>query len=126
MKRIVSLAALATALVTTPALAEDAKTPQQQADEFVVSTEAKLAKAGVEAAQASWVYSTYINQDTEAMTARPVAMLPLVYGSLVSRARSSGVSWRSTSMRFAPTSMRNSRTPISCMSQRAAWKSGLS
>lgn len=79
MKRIVSLAALATALVTTPAMAQDAKTPQQQADEFVVSTEAKLAKAGVEAAQASWVYSTYINQDTEAMTARAGA----AYNSLV-------------------------------------------
>ncbi len=81
MKRIVSLAALATALVASPAIAqsETAKTPQQKADEFVITTEAKLAKAGVEAAQASWVYSTYINQDTEALTARAGAN----YNSLI-------------------------------------------
>jgi peptidyl-dipeptidase A len=71
MLRFASLAALAVALSTTPALAEDFKsTPQQKADEFVIMTEAKMAKSGIEGAQAGWVYETYINQDTEALTAR--------------------------------------------------------
>ncbi|MFZ5745798.1 MAG: M2 family metallopeptidase [Pseudomonadota bacterium] len=70
MKRIVSLAALATALVAAPALAQDAKTPQAEADVFVAKAEKELNQAVIESAQAGWVYETYINQDTEALTAR--------------------------------------------------------
>lgn len=70
MKRIVSLAALATALVTAPALAQDAKTPQAEADAFVAKAEKDFNQAVIESGQAAWVYETYINQDTEALTAR--------------------------------------------------------
>jgi len=107
MKRIVSLAALATALVAFPALAqsEAAKTPQQKADEFVITTEAKLAKAGVEAAQAAWVYSTYINQDTEAMTARAGAN----YNSLVVKSAIEAAGHANTSGLSADTARKLSR-----------------
>lgn len=70
MKRIVSLAALATALLASPALAQDAKTPQSEADAFVAKAEKDFNQAVIEASQAGWVYETYINQDTEALTAR--------------------------------------------------------
>jgi len=79
MFRFVSLAALAVALSTTPALAQESKpTPQKEADDFVVTAEAQLVKAGIEAQQAEWVYETYITQDTEALTARAGA----TYGAL--------------------------------------------
>jgi len=71
MKAIVSFAALAAALAATPALAADAK----EADAFVARAEAELGKAVVEAAQADWVYNTYITEDTEAMTARADAAI---------------------------------------------------
>lgn len=75
MKRIVSLAALATALVTAPAVAQDAKTPQAEADAFVAKAEKDFNRAVIEAGQAGWVYETYINQDTEALTARADAAI---------------------------------------------------
>ncbi len=75
MKRIVSLAALATALVASPALAQDAKTPQAEADAFVAKAEKDFNQAVIEAGQAGWVYETYINQDTEALTARADAAI---------------------------------------------------
>ena len=75
MKRIVSLAALATALVTAPAVAQDAKPPQAEADAFVAKAEKDFNRAVIEAGQAGWVYETYINQDTEALTARADAAI---------------------------------------------------
>jgi len=71
MNRIVSLAALAVALGTTPAHAETL-TPAD-ADAFVAKAEAAFEKSIIEAGQADWVYQTYITQDTEAMTARAEA-----------------------------------------------------
>ena len=70
MKRIVSLAAIATALLVSPALAQDAKAPQAEAETFVGKAEKDFNRAVIEASQAGWVYETYINQDTEALTAR--------------------------------------------------------
>ena len=96
MKRMISLAALATALVPGLALAAD-QTPQQAADAFVAKAEADLGKAGVEAAQAEWVYETYINQDTEAMTARAGAAVNSMQVSLAiaaaGHARTPGLSY---------------------------------
>lgn len=71
MKHLVSLLALAGALAAIPAQAQD-KTPQQSADAFVQKAEA-ASKSIIEAAQADWVYQTYITQDTEALTARAEA-----------------------------------------------------
>jgi peptidyl-dipeptidase A len=69
MKQIVSLAAMAAALCALPAAAQE-QTPQQAADAFVKTGEAAFGKVMVEAAQADWVYQTFITQDTEALTAR--------------------------------------------------------
>ncbi len=69
MKRLVSLTALAAALTAVPALAEEV-TPQQAAKDFVAKAEQEYARLGIEGQQAEWVYETYINQDTEALTAR--------------------------------------------------------
>jgi peptidyl-dipeptidase A len=75
MKSFVSIAALATALIATPVLAQQAPADPAAAAKFVTEAEARYAKAGVEAAQADWVYQTYITQDTEALTARAEAVL---------------------------------------------------
>jgi len=80
MRKIVSRAALAAALSTSPALAQE-QTPQQApqqaatqaADAFVAQAEPAFNKAIINAAQAEWVYQTYITQDTEALTARAEA-----------------------------------------------------
>ena len=76
MIRTVSLAAIAAAIIATPALAETA-TPQA-ADAFVAKAEADYMKAGIEAGQAEWVYQTYITRDTEALTARAGAAATVV------------------------------------------------
>jgi len=69
MKQLVSLVALAGALGAAPALAEE--TPAQ----FVDGAEKAFNKTVIEAAQADWVYQTYITPDTEALTARAGAAL---------------------------------------------------
>jgi len=71
MKSFISFAALATAIAATPAFAAETK----DADAFVAQAEAELGKAVVEAAQADWVYNTYITEDTEALTARADAAI---------------------------------------------------
>jgi len=78
MKQVVSLAAMAAALCLSPAIAhaqETQQTPQQAADAFVKQSEEAYGKKAIESGQASWVYQTYINQDTEALTARGSAEL---------------------------------------------------
>lgn len=73
MKQFVSFAALATALGAAPG-AETAwaeETPAQ----FVEGAEKAYNKTVIEAAQADWVYQTYITPDTEALTARAGAAL---------------------------------------------------
>ena len=73
MRTHISIAALAAALVASPAAAQDRALPQAAAptaSAFVARAEAAYAKASVEAAQAAWVYETYITPDTEALTAR--------------------------------------------------------
>lgn len=88
MKRIVSLAALATALVASPALAQDTKTPQAEADTFVSKAEKEFNQAVIESGQAGWVYETYINQDTEALTARAdAAVTTLMVNNALAAAR---------------------------------------
>ena len=74
MKHIVSIAAMAAALVAQPASATE-ESPQQQADAFVNKAEADFSKAVIEGAQAEWVYQTYITRESEAITARAEAAL---------------------------------------------------
>jgi peptidyl-dipeptidase A len=83
IRHIASIAALAAALAASPAMAQD-QSPQA----FVQQAEAAFAKAGVEANQAEWVYETYINPDTEALTARAGAkMTELTVANAVAAAR---------------------------------------
>ncbi len=74
MKTLISISALAIALSATSAVAQNA-TPQLAADQFVAFAEKEFAREVVEAAQADWIYNTYINQDSEALTARAEAGL---------------------------------------------------
>jgi peptidyl-dipeptidase A len=82
-----SIAALAAMLAANPAMAENKTAPQTPQD-FVAKAEAAYAKVGVEANQAEWVYETYINADTEALTARAGAkMTELTVANAVAAAR---------------------------------------
>ncbi len=74
MIRYVSLAAIAMALASAPVFAQ-APLPQQSADAFVAAAEKDLNRAVIEASQAEWVYQTYINRESEAITARADAAL---------------------------------------------------
>jgi peptidyl-dipeptidase A len=83
MRQFVSVAALAAVLAVSPAMAAD-----ETAKAFVDRAEAAYAKVSVEASQAEWVYETYINQDTEALTARAGAkMTELTVANAVEAAR---------------------------------------
>jgi len=69
----ISLLALAGAIaVAVPADAQDTAAAPT-AEQFVGQAEAAYDQKTIEAAQAEWVYETYINQDTEALTARAEA-----------------------------------------------------
>lgn len=72
MKQVVSLAAMAAALWALPAAAQD-QTPQQAADAFVKKGEEAYGQELIKSGQADWVYQTFINVDTEALTARAEA-----------------------------------------------------
>ena len=71
--------------VCAPALAQDAATPATAA-RFVNEAEANFNRALVEAAQADWVYQTYITPDSEAVTARAAANLTNVQVANAARA----------------------------------------
>lgn len=91
IRHAVSVAALAGALATNPVLAKEQAAPQTP-QAFVAQAEAAFAKASVEAAQAEWVYQTYINRDTEALTARAGAkMTELTVANAVAAAAHVGV-----------------------------------
>ncbi|MFA7585891.1 MAG: M2 family metallopeptidase, partial [Novosphingobium sp.] len=85
MKKFVSLAALAAALSASPALAQE-QSGVQAADAFVAGAEKSLNKAVIEAGQAEWIYQTYINQDSEAITARATAALTSLQVDLATKA----------------------------------------
>ena len=67
MKIVPSLIALTACLVAVPAFARDV-TPAA-VDAFVTTSESALSAEGIQAARAEWVYQTYINGDSEALTA---------------------------------------------------------
>ncbi len=74
MRKFVSLAALAASMAVAPcAFAQDGPVTAQGARDFIAKAEPALGKAIVESAQAEWIYQTYINQDSEALTARASA-----------------------------------------------------
>ena len=67
MKTFVSAIALA---IATPALAQSAAPTVADADAFIVQVEKEYADFGQYAAQVAWVNSTYITEDTDALSAR--------------------------------------------------------
>jgi peptidyl-dipeptidase A len=90
MRKFVSMAALGTALAAGAVQAQE-PAGSQSAQAFVEQAEASFATAMVEAAQAEWVYQTYINQDTEALTARAGAKLTeLIVANAVTAAKHVG------------------------------------
>jgi peptidyl-dipeptidase A len=90
MRKFVSVAAIGTALAAGAVQAQE-PAGSQSAQQFVQQAEASFAKATVEAAQAEWVYQTYINQDTEALTARAGAKLTeLIVANAVTAAKHVG------------------------------------
>ena len=72
MFKLVSLAALATGLMSVPALAAPSVA---EADAFVARAEPAFGRAMVDQARAEWVYETFITPDTEALTAQAGAAL---------------------------------------------------
>ena len=70
MKNLISIAALATALSATPALAHEdtpnmpAKTPAG-AKQYVEQVESTLSEEGIKAARAEWIYANFITVDSE-------------------------------------------------------------
>mgnify|MGYP003527769661 CR=1 FL=1 len=75
MNQLISLAAMAAALVATPASAKQFSNEATAADAFVADAEQAFLKAVNESEQAGWVYQTYITEDTEAIAARAEAAL---------------------------------------------------
>ena len=75
----ISLLALAGTIATiAPAQAQEkpsAAAPGLTADQFVAQAEAAYNQKTIESAQAEWVYQTYVNQDSQAVTARAEAVL---------------------------------------------------
>jgi peptidyl-dipeptidase A len=56
--------------LATWACSQPGEAPPRPVAEFLADANATLLKLGIEAGQASWVYSTYITQDTESLNAR--------------------------------------------------------
>ena len=57
-------------ILATWACSQPGEAPPRPVAEFLADANATLLKLGIEAGQASWVYSTYITQDTESLNAR--------------------------------------------------------
>lgn len=70
MKYLVSVAALAIATLSVPAIAQDAAPTAADADAFVASVEKQYTEYGTFAAQVAWVNNTYITDDTDAINAK--------------------------------------------------------
>ena len=76
MKSALSLIALAGALAATPAAAQDtAPATAAAAKQFVDTAGVAYRDQIIRASRAEWVYSTYINDDTEALNAEQEAIL---------------------------------------------------
>ena len=78
MKNLVSIAALALAIASTPAMAQDMsdvvvadqKAPTvADAEAFIAAAEKDLFDFTVEASKVQWINATYITDDTDAMAA---------------------------------------------------------
>ncbi len=69
MKSLVSVVALATALICSPAIAQTAPTVAD-AEAFIAKAEKDLYDFTIELAKVQWINSTYITDDTDALAAK--------------------------------------------------------
>jgi peptidyl-dipeptidase A len=70
-KTMISALALAAALAGGGAVAQNAAAPSKaDADAFVAGAEKELAEFGLDAARVAWINSTYITDDTDALSAK--------------------------------------------------------
>ncbi|HMS21025.1 M2 family metallopeptidase [uncultured Sphingorhabdus sp.] len=70
MKKFVSTVALAAALISTPAMAQNAAPTPADAEAFLAKAEKDLYDFTVESGRVQWINSTYITDDTDALAAR--------------------------------------------------------
>jgi peptidyl-dipeptidase A len=70
MKYLVSVAALAIATLSVPAMAQEAAPTVADADAFVASVEKDYLQYSTYAQQVAWVNNTYITDDTDAINAK--------------------------------------------------------
>ncbi|MFN3468770.1 MAG: M2 family metallopeptidase [Novosphingobium sp.] len=69
MKSLVSVAAVAAALVSAPALAQSASLDAAGVADWVKRAEAETLAESVATSRANWIYATYINDDSAALVA---------------------------------------------------------
>jgi peptidyl-dipeptidase A len=70
MKYLVSVAALAIATISVPAMAQDAAPTVAEAEAFIAAAEKDLFDFSVEAGRVAWIKATYIIDDTDALAAK--------------------------------------------------------
>lgn len=70
MKKFVSTVALAAALVSAPAMAQNAAPSSADAEAFIAKAEKDLFDFSIEGGRVAWINSTYITDDTDALAAR--------------------------------------------------------
>jgi peptidyl-dipeptidase A len=70
MKYLVSVVALAAASISVPAMAQTAAPTVAEAEAFIAAAEKDLFAFSVEGGRVSWINSTYITDDTDALAAK--------------------------------------------------------
>lgn len=70
MKKFVSTVALAAALISMPAMAQDAAPTSADAEAFLAKAEKDLFDFSIEGGRVAWINSTFITDDTDAVAAR--------------------------------------------------------
>jgi peptidyl-dipeptidase A len=94
MKLFVSALALSAALVSPSAFAQDAQAPQTAAEvkDWVVQADKAYGEQSMATSRASWVYSTYITEDTQDLVASAESELTkLRVANALAAARAAGV-----------------------------------
>jgi peptidyl-dipeptidase A len=70
MKYFVSVAALAIATISVPALAQEAAPTVAEAEAFIAAAEKDLFDFSIESGRVAWIKATYITEDTDALAAK--------------------------------------------------------
>jgi peptidyl-dipeptidase A len=70
MKYLVSVAALAIAIISVPAFAQEAAPTVAEAEAFIAAAEKDLFDFSIESGRVAWIKATYITEDTDALAAK--------------------------------------------------------